>query len=59
MVKQQKKRDCVCSGHPRGRPKVGHGPCYLGQRPATRLRIRGKRAERAWLRSASPEDEEM
>lgn len=60
MLKQRKKRDCSCSGHPRGRPKVSHGPCCRDQlREAVRERIRGRRLERAWLRSAAPEDEDL
>lgn len=53
MIKQQKKHGCGCSGHPTGRPKVSHGPCYGdGVRPAVRARIRGKQIVRAW-RTAS------
>lgn len=60
MKKRQKKRDCSCSGHPHGRPKITLGPCYGDQlREAVKERIRGRRQERAWLRSADPEDEEL
>ncbi len=62
MIKQRKKHDCRCSGHPHGSPKISRGVCYWphgGQRPAVSERIRGKREERAWLTSASPDDEEF
>jgi len=60
MLKRQKKRDCGCSGHPSGRPKVTKGPCYgCGLREAVKERIRGRRIERAWVRSLVPEDEDM
>ena len=49
MIKQRKRRDCGCSGHPTGRPKVSRGPCYGDcLRAAVRERIRGKRIVRAW-----------
>ncbi len=49
MIKQKKRHDCGCSGHPAGRPKVPHGPCYgYGTRPALRERITGKKIVRAW-----------
>jgi hypothetical protein len=57
MIKQPKKHDCSCSGHPFGRPKYGRGPCYYGGlRPAVRERIRGKRIARAWLAAIKRED---
>jgi hypothetical protein len=60
MIKQRKKSDCNCSGHPNGRPKIAHGPCFGDQlREAVKERIRGRRQERAWLRSASPDDEDL
>jgi hypothetical protein len=60
MIKQRKKRDCGCSGHPRGRQKIAHGPCYGDQlRGAVKERLRGRLQERAWLRSAAPEDEDL
>jgi hypothetical protein len=60
MIKQRKKRDCNCSGHPTGHPKIAHGPCFGDQlREAVKERIRGRRQERAWLRSASPDDEDL
>lgn len=59
MIKQRKKRDCSCSGHPTGQPKVSRGPCYgYGLRAAVRERIRGKEIERAWRESISLEDVE-
>jgi len=49
MIKQRKQHDCVCSGHPRGRPKITHGPCYGDQlREAVKERIRSRRQEREW-----------
>lgn len=49
MIKQRKKRDCRCSGHPTGRPKVPRGLCFgYGPRPAVQERIRGKQIVRAW-----------
>jgi hypothetical protein len=30
MIKQRKKHDCICSGHPRGRPKIG--TAYLAEK---------------------------
>lgn len=51
MIKQRKKRDCACSGHPSGQPKVPRGVCFgcgLSLRPAVRERIRSKRVVRAW-----------
>lgn len=60
MIKQRKQHDCVCSGHPRGRPKITHGPCYGDQlREAVKERIRSRRQEREWLRSMVPEDEDL
>ncbi len=60
MIKQRKKRDCSCSGHPRGRPHYSHGPCYgFELRPAVRERIAGRRLERAWQRSVDPESEDF
>lgn len=60
MIKRKKKRDCGCSGHPRGRPKITLGPCYgCGLREAVKERIAGKREVRAWLRSLVPEDEAL
>ena len=59
MIKQPKKRDCGCSGHPAGQPKVSRGPCYgYGLRTAVRERIRGKRIERLWREAIDPEDVE-
>jgi hypothetical protein len=58
MVKQRKKHDCGCSGHPSGRPKYGTGPCYgYGTlRPAVRDRIDGKKSIRAWRRAVDLDD---
>jgi hypothetical protein len=59
MIKQRKKSDCSCSGHPSGQPKVSRGPCYgYGVRSAVRERIRGKRIERTWLAAIELEDVE-
>lgn len=59
MIKQRKKRDCSCSGHPSGRPKVSRGPCYGdGVRSAVRERVRGKWIERVWSEALDPEDVE-
>jgi hypothetical protein len=59
MVKRRKKRDCGCSGHPSGSPKMSRGPCYgYGMRPAVHERIRGRRIERAWRDAAELEDVE-
>ena len=59
MIKQPKKRDCSCSGHPSGRPKVTHGPCFGDSlRAAVRERIRGKRIARVWRTAISLEDVE-
>jgi hypothetical protein len=49
MIKQRKKRDCGCSGHPSGCPKITRGPCFgYGIRKAVRERIRGKQIVRVW-----------
>jgi hypothetical protein len=57
MLKQSKKRDCGCSGHPSGRPKLTHGPCYgYGVRAAVKERIRGKRIARVWLEARDVDD---
>jgi hypothetical protein len=59
MIKQPKKHDCSCSGHPSGQPKVSRGPCYgYGVRAAVRERIRGKRVARVWLEAHDLEDVE-
>jgi hypothetical protein len=59
MIKQKKRRGCGCSGHPSGRPKVSHGPCYGdGVRPAVRDRIDDKRIVRAWLTASDRADVE-
>jgi hypothetical protein len=59
MIKQTKKSDCSCSGHPSGQPKVSRGVCFgYGVRPAVRARIRGKRIERAWRAAIDLEDVE-
>jgi hypothetical protein len=59
MIKQPKKRDCNCSGHPSGRPKVSRGPCYGDSlRIAVRERIRGRSIERTWLEAIDLEDVE-
>jgi hypothetical protein len=50
MLKRFRKRDCKCSGHRRGRPKIGWGPCYgCALRPAVRERIDGERASSTWV----------
>lgn len=57
--KGTKKRDCGCSGHPSGRPKLSRGPCYgYGVRPTVRERIRGHGIERAWCAANDLEDVE-
>jgi len=59
MIKQRKKRDCGCSGHPSGRPKVTRGPCHgYGLRAAVRERIDGRRVVRAWLLAEDLDDVE-
>jgi hypothetical protein len=59
MLKRSKKRDCGCSGHPSGQPKVTRGPCYgYGVRAAVKVRIRGKRIARAWLEAVDLGDVE-
>jgi hypothetical protein len=57
MIKQPKKSDCSCSGHPSGQPKVSRGPCY-GNGAAVRARICGKRIARVWLGAVDLEDVE-
>jgi len=60
VIKQQKKRDCGCSGHPSGQPKVSCGPCYgYGVRPAVRERIYGKQIVRAWRTAPDLRDVEV
>jgi hypothetical protein len=60
MLKRRKQQDRGCSGHPRGRPKITHGLCYGNElRAAVKERIRGHRLERSWIRSPSPEDEDL
>lgn len=59
MIKQRKKRDCSCSGHPSGIPKVSRGPCYgYGLRAAVRERIRGHQIERVWRGAVDLDDVE-
>lgn len=59
-IKSEKKRDCGCSGHPSGRPKLSRGVCFGGDclRPAVRERIRGRRLVRAWSAAIDLEDVE-
>ena len=55
--KRRKKRDCGCSGHPSGRPKLSRGVCYGDcLRPAVRERIRGRQIERVWRAAIDLED---
>jgi hypothetical protein len=57
VIKRRKKRDCGCSGHPAGCPKISRGPCYgYGLRPAVRERIRGKAIVRSWIAAADTAD---
>lgn len=57
MLKQKKKRDCCCSGHPSGRPKYSTGPCFgWCLRPAVVERKRGKRLERIWKYARNRDD---
>jgi hypothetical protein len=58
-IKSEKKRDCCCSGHPAGRPKLSRGVCFGDcLRPAVRERIQGRRIERAWSAATDLEDVE-
>lgn len=59
MLKRQRKRDCGCSGHPHGRPKITRGPCYgCGLRKAVKERILGKKLVQRWLRAKDRDDVE-
>jgi hypothetical protein len=59
MLKQSKKRDCRCSGHPSGQPKLTRGLCYGNDvRAAVRERIRGRQIVRIWLEADDLEDVE-
>lgn len=59
MIKRTKKKDCGCSGHPSGRPKLSRGPCFgYSLRPAVHERIRGRQIERAWKAAIDLEDVE-
>jgi hypothetical protein len=57
--RKRKALGCACRHRKHGAPKLGTGICYLGDRPAVRRRIQGRRLTRAWLSVSDVVDAEL